>query len=412
MLAPLRSGAFATLFGGYAVSALGDGMALVAVSWLAVVLAGGHDAAILVGAAVAAYTLPGVAGWLVLGRRLAHWDPRRLVLAEAALRAVCLGAIALLSTLGVLTPGLYVGLLAVSSLFGLLGVSGELAAVVELLPAAEQLAGNSLVTLASFAATVAGPALAGGLITLDGPGLALGADAASFAVLVAAAAASRRLRPPPVTPAGAVQGPRGALRSLTRQPSVLAATALCVVFFGVYGPVEVALPVYVSSVLHAGAGTLGGYWTLFSAGAVAGALGASQVERLGIWRVMIAVVAGWGACLVPFGFTDSTLGGFVALGVGGLVYGPFLPLKNALIQRAGPAGSISALAAASAAFTVPAAPIGTALGGPLVAALGPQRTLLASGLTTIGAAGVAAVLLLTCRRRHNAADEAPATVRP
>lgn len=186
---------------------------------------------------------------------------------------------------------------------------------------------------------------------------------------------------------------------------------LCVVFFGLYGPVEVALPVYVSSVLGAGAGTLGGYWTVFSLGAAIGALGASQLERLGVGRVIVAVVAGWGTCLVPFGFTDSTLVGFVALGVGGLAYGPFLPLKNAVIQRGGSAGSITALAAASAAFTMPAAPLGTALGGPLVAVLGPKLTLMASGLTTIAAAGVATAVLVSRRRRHNATEEAPATVR-
>jgi hypothetical protein len=46
---------------------------------------------------------------------------------------------------------------------------------------------------------------------------------------------------------------------------------------------------------------------------------------------------------------------------------------------------------------VPAAPAGTALGGPLVAAIGAAPTLLASGLATIALAVVAAVLLL--RRR-------------
>lgn len=58
--APLRSAAFASLFAGYALSALGNGMSAVAISWLAIELAHGHDAGLLVGAVVAAFTLPGV----------------------------------------------------------------------------------------------------------------------------------------------------------------------------------------------------------------------------------------------------------------------------------------------------------------------------------------------------------------
>jgi hypothetical protein len=75
-LAPLRNRAFCVLIGGYALSAVGDGMAMVAVSWLAISVAQGHDTGLIVGGAVAAYTLPGVAAWLVLGRYFAGWDGR------------------------------------------------------------------------------------------------------------------------------------------------------------------------------------------------------------------------------------------------------------------------------------------------------------------------------------------------
>lgn len=182
MFTPLRRRAFAILIGGYALSALGDGMAVVAVSWLAISISHGHDTGLVVGGAIAAYYLPGVAAWLVLGRFFAGWDGRKLVLAEAALRAAALGAVAVLAAWGRLDPALYIALLGVSSLFGLLGISGDLTAVVELLPAGEQLAGNSLVTLSSFGASIVGPALAGGVIAGAGPAAAIGADAASFAL--------------------------------------------------------------------------------------------------------------------------------------------------------------------------------------------------------------------------------------
>jgi MFS family permease len=393
--AALRSRPFATLLAGYAVSALGDGMTVVAISWLAIVLSHGRDTGLLVGAAVAAYTLPGVLAGLGLGRLLTRWDPRLLVLAEAALRAVSLGLVAAGAVAGILSPAWYLLLLGVSSLFGLLGVAGAVSSVAELLPESQRVAGNSLITVAAFVATIAGPALAGLVIATLGPGPAIGLDAGSYLVLVGAVLLSRRFQPPAARPAGPGPGMGRALRALARQPAVLGITVACVAFFGLYGPVEVALPVYVSQVLHAGPGVLGGYWALFGCGATAGALASAWVQRFGLWTVTVAVIAGWGACLVPFGVTASVAIGFAALAVGGLIYGPFVPLKQTIIQRNSPPGYLAALAAASGLFTVPASPIGTALGGPLVAAIGPAATLAASGLATVAlAVTVAAVLLL------------------
>jgi len=49
------------LLAGLGVSALGDGMSMVSVAWLAVLIAPARTVAVFVGLAVAAYTLPGAA---------------------------------------------------------------------------------------------------------------------------------------------------------------------------------------------------------------------------------------------------------------------------------------------------------------------------------------------------------------
>ena len=98
------------------------------------------------------------------------------------------------------TPAWYVALLGVSSLLGLLGVTGAVASVAELLPEAQRVAGNSLITLTSFAATIIGPGLAGLAIATAGAGVAFGADALSYLVLVVAVLISRRVRRPPPPP--------------------------------------------------------------------------------------------------------------------------------------------------------------------------------------------------------------------
>jgi hypothetical protein len=53
---------------GLGVSALGDGLSIVTIAWLAVVAAPAGDSGVFVGVAVAAYTLPGVIGAILLRR--------------------------------------------------------------------------------------------------------------------------------------------------------------------------------------------------------------------------------------------------------------------------------------------------------------------------------------------------------
>lgn len=79
---------------GIAVSALGDGMAVVAVSWLALHLGTGPGQGLWVAAAAAVYTLPGALGAVTLSRVLSGLPGLRLAGLDATLRMLTLGAIA------------------------------------------------------------------------------------------------------------------------------------------------------------------------------------------------------------------------------------------------------------------------------------------------------------------------------
>ena len=59
------------------------------------------------------------------------------------------------------------------------------------------------------------------------------------------------------------------------------------VFFFLYGPVEVALPVHVAQELHGSAGLLGLYWTVFGVGATLGGLGAGLLRHRPPWLVVV-----------------------------------------------------------------------------------------------------------------------------
>ncbi|MBB4905851.1 MFS transporter [Actinophytocola algeriensis] len=386
---------------GFGVSYLGDGMSFVAVAWLAIELAPAASAGLWVGAAVAAYTLPGVVGALVFGRRLRWMPPRRLLLADNVARGVFLGAVPFAWFAGVLTLPLYVVLLAGSSLLHAWGSAGKYTLLAELLPAEQRLAANTLVSTLNFAATIAGPAIAGVLVLHVSSALVLGLDALTYVFLAVLVA---RTRLPSTGQASPVDGDaaRGGFTLLRSHPELLGLLALTWFFNLLYGPVEVALPLHVRELGAPGA-LLGLYWMLFGIGAVLGGLAVGALRRLPLWPVTVGIVIAWGLTLLPFGFDAPTAVTVACFTLGGAIYGPFVALSVTLMQATSPPRHLAAMLAARSAALLTASPLGAALGGPLTALLGPRWTLGGSGLATV-ALGVIACVLLAARRAGRASS--------
>ena len=399
----------------FAVSAVGDGMSAVGVAWLAIRIAAPADRDLVVGVAIAAYTLPGAAGAVLLARPLRGLPGRHLVAADAALRAVTLSVIPLLYAFGALRAGSYVALLAASSLLHAWGLSGQYTLVAEHLPPQSRTAGNALLSGFGMAAFVIGPLLAGLAVAAAGPALPAAADAPSFAIL-AVAAATARGHPRTAGPAdaGGLHRARG-FAAIARSRPLAGLLALTVAYFFLYGPVEVALPLYVTGPLHGSAALLGLFWTVFGIGATAGSIMTGVTRRLPVWPVLVAAVIGWGAALAPLGLLRLPVSPALAcFAAGGLLYAPYPALSATLFQRESPPELLSQVLAARGALTMLATPLGTVLGGPLTAWLGAQHTLLASAAATI-ATGLAATALLATHRRELArpgARAAPAVANP
>ena len=253
---------------GAAASALGDGMSAVAIAWLALKLAPADSRGLWVGAAVAAYSLPGAVGAVALRRWLSGRRGARLVFVNAVLRAAALGLIGCLALAGRLDPAGYVALLGVSSLLSAWGVAGKYTLIADLLPAGERVAGNTVFGLADQLSLMIGPALAGVVTALTGPAVVIAADAASWVVLAIsyariaplaarlAAAAAPPAEAPAESPAVTPSGP-GAWAMIRSSPVLPGLLALSFVFYLLYGPVEVALPVHVATDLHGSAALLG-----------------------------------------------------------------------------------------------------------------------------------------------------------
>ena len=363
---------------GLGLSSLGDGMSTVTIAWLAVKTAPAGSLGVFVGLSVAAYTLPGAIGALAFGRLLRDRPARVLVLAHCLLRASFLGTIVVLSATGALVPSAYIALLAGSSLLAAWGNAGEYTMLAELGGPDGRLAANALASAQVSLAVIVGPALAGLLLVRIAPAWLLGFDAASFMFLgIQAWRTSTTQTAAPLDTQAAESGFR-----LLRRPDLLSLIVLTWLFFFLYGPVEDALPVYVAHDLHAHAALLGAYWTSFGVGALASTLITGRLASRNLRRVTLLIVAGWGACLIPFAFAPLavTLSCFA---LGGLIYGPFIPLTYTLFQSTTTTANLPRVLAARSAVLIIATPLGTAIGGPIVASLGAGTTLTASGSATI-----------------------------
>ena len=82
----------------------------------------------------------------------------------------------------------------------------------------------------------------------------------------------------------------------------------------------------------------------------------------------------------------------VCFAVGGVVYGPFVPLTYALFQSVTTTANLPSVLAARSAALIVAAPLGATLGGPIVAGIGAGWTLTVSGGATVVLAASATVL--------------------
>jgi predicted MFS family arabinose efflux permease len=107
--------------------------------------------------------------------------------------------------------------------------------------------------------------------------------------------------------------------------------------------------------------------------------------------ITLLIVAGWGACLLPFAFAPIPVT-LAAFAIGGLIYGPFIPLTYALFQSSTTAVNLPFVLAARSAVVMVSTPLGTAIGGPLVGSVGASGTLAVSGLATLLLAAAASVL--------------------
>ncbi|WP_432834277.1 MFS transporter [Dactylosporangium sp. CA-092794] len=383
----VRDRVFGRLVPGLALSAVGDGMSAVAIGWLALQYAPAHQRGLWVGLAVAAYTLPGAVGAIGLAPLLRGRGGAHLAALDAVLRAVFLGAIAVLAYAHALTIGRYAALLAASALLSAWGSAGRYTLVVQVLPADLHLAANALLTVITEASTVAGPVLAGVLIGALGAPAVLAVDAATFAVL-----AVSFLSVPPRAARPRRDRCSAGLAAIRRDRHLLGLMVLSFWFFLLFGPIPVAVPLFAST-----AAEVGLLYTSFGIGAVTGAIITGHLRRLPLWPAAIGAVIAFGLLLTPLGLGLPRWADLLTLALAGLAWAPYPTASVSLFQRAVPAERLAPALAARGAVLVVSTPLGTLLGAPLVQAAGPARAFVVCGMAT---AALGTIALLIARFHH------------
>src|SRR4051794_33272832 len=333
----------------------------------------------------------------VAGRLVDGTETRRLLLLVSLAQAVVAGALVFAG-----------GVASILGLAALLGAGAAIAGPAEaaLVPAVareEQLArANGWVETARYAGFTAGPLLAGLVTAAGGTRAGLAANAASF-LAVAAAAALMRARREPAPTVTATAAAAGGLRVLFGDPvlrvAVGAATA-GLLFISASMTVEVF---YVRDVVGAGGF---GYALVFAAwtlGMVAGAVGLSPRAAKGpLAAGALAALALQGAGMAAASLWPMLVWVMAGYLVGGVGHGVKKVLLPTLIQqRVAAAAHGRAFAAYNAARNT--AELGAlALGGAVLAVLGPQTALLLAGLGPV-AAGLAGLAYLGYRPSSSAA---------
>jgi MFS family permease len=337
LLRPFADRDFRIFWAGENVSVLGDQFHFIAVAWLALQLTG---SGLALGTVLMAAAIPRAVLMLLGGAISDRREPKTVILATNALRALVVGVVALLVLSGraelwhVLVMAIIFGVVdaffypAIGSFLPLLVRGAGLPPANALFQATGQLLG------------LIGPALAGLTIAIIGTGPAFALDSASFvfaAVAITLVHGGLRASMPAAAagdgsaPTGAPDEPQPGILATIRDGAryafgdpalrtlLLLSAALNV---ALTGPISVGLPWLSANRFDAGSAGFGIMVSGFGAGALIGAIAAGSIGRLRHQGVIVlAVGAGLGVGLGAIGLAPSVavvtaIALFMGLGVG------------------------------------------------------------------------------------------------
>jgi MFS family permease len=384
----LRSeGQFRLLFAGQVLSLIGDRVMLVALPF-AVLEAGGDLEA--VGLVVAAELVPFLIFALVGGVVSDRSDRRRILirsdLARLVVQAVG-GALLVADAASPVTLGVLAALYGTADAFFQPAFTGLLPQTVS--HPGQLQAANALRGMSFSVSSIAGPALAGVLVAASGAGAALLFDAASFAVSVACLV---RLRPV-VAAAGTEDAPpaflaamRGGWREVRSRRGIVAGLgAMCAYHAIVLPAVYVLGPVTIADRLG-GPGAWAVVVVAFGLGSILGDVLLLRFRPRHALLVSGIALVGASCQAAVYGSGLGLVGTCVLQCAAGVGVTLFFTLWEVSLQEHVPGEALSRVSSFDYLAATALMPVGTAVAGPLAAAVGTQATLLAMSATGVACA--------------------------
>lgn len=375
----LRHHTFRNIFAARAISLLGTSMAPVALAFAVLGQPGGSAGRL--GIVLAGRSIAQVV-FLLFGGALADRFPRyRIMVGSDLLAFAAQGAIAALFIVRTAPLGLIVGLSALNGAANALFIPASRGLIPEIVDASQLQSANALIRLSQNAASLAGAAASGGIIVAVGAGWALGIDAVTFlasAVLVLTSRAPR---------SGHAEQPASLFADLregwqefrSRQWVWVVVVQFALVNLCFSPCVYVLGPVVAKE--HWG-GALA--WSVIVTANAVGLIGGSfLVLRLRpAFPLLVATLATFGF-LPPFFLLAVPAPVWLAASsmlVNGVAADVFEVLWMTALAEYIPGDKLSRVTSYDALGSFVLGPLGLLLVGPVAAAIGIQRTLIAAGL--------------------------------
>lgn len=376
---PLRTRSFRYFFLAQGVSNVGDTFTYIALPFAVLGLT---RSVADVGYVLSARVVPMVV-FLLAGGVWADRVPRRSTLIIGANAARC-SIQACMATL------LLIGSARVWELIVLMGMYGVCSAIFypsmsglvpQMVRNDELQRANALLSFTNSSSSVVGPALAGLLVALAGPGWAIGVDALSFGISAALVAAAHM---PGTVEVASDQGMLSQLRGGWQEVKRRNWVWVCIIEFAVFqfaglGSVYVLGPVTAARYLG-GASVWGIILAVAGAGSLLGDVAALRLEPS---RLLVAVSASILMCvpaLILLGVVAPA--GWIAIAF--LAYGVGLSFADTMwftaLQQHIPAQSLSRVSAYDWMGSAALRPLGQILAGPLTLLIGLRSTLLGAAM--------------------------------
>lgn len=377
LLRPLRRRGYRLLFLTLLAALLVEGMWMIAVVWQVIAMGGSATSLSTVSAAAAL----GLVGSALAGGVLAdRVSQQRILFVLEVLKVVVLGALAGVILLGVVTiPLLMAGALVIGVVSGLYYPAYS-ALLPRLVAEDELLAVNGYESMVRPALSMAaGPALAGWLIALGDPGIALLVAAAAC---LAAAGAVAAIRPAELDGGLSTEAERQGvhpfrdliegMRYVAVTPWLLSTLLFAsLLVFLVTGPIDVLIPFTIESRLHGDAGDHSLVLAAYGAGGVVGGF-VMSVRRLPR-RYLTAMVALWGLGALPLaviGLARNTWTMAAAGFVLGVLFEAPVVVWGTLLQRRVPRRLLGRVSSLDFFVSLVFMPVSMAVAGPAGEAFG------------------------------------------